>query len=329
MTYKQEEHQKLAKKFQDEVKDMPTFIVGFFYTFKGQKTQNVYLVYIRLFLKWLIEQHIIEKKELKDITPNDMKKLDKDILTHYFYCLHNGIGMKANSLTTIQTKINIFHKLWNYFIKEKYVDNNIIDLIDRGAFKPDSNHKITLPSDEELKTLYKQIDNINNDFVSIRNLAITKLFLGSGIRLSELVGLDLNDLHLNNVSPYIEVIPKGNAEHKTRVNIAEETRQTLVEYIKHRNNRPNSNLTPAVFISSRSPQRISISTIHQFFRNCSNNTIHPHILRHLLGTTLWEKTGDIELVKEQLGHKHIQTTSNFYVQVKHEKLYEALSSINV
>lgn len=340
MCYKEEKHKKILIKMEKELRDVPNFISNFFVRYKSAVTKKYTWGFIRALLNWLIGKQYIQKNSLAEITPEDIQRIIPEHIIEYFQNLQNGIGGQANSLESINTKKNVFSAFWSYLVKRKYVQENIIR--DEGLkvrFKPEKKERdVKVPTEEQLEEF---ISNLyygnNNEFNIIRNVTIVKVFLGSGIRSEELINLDLKDLYLEGGKrtngkytdkPFINVLGKGNIETYESVFISQEAKHYLEEYLQSREllvkeNNVNDN---ALFLSNEK-RRISKGAIDNLFKKYSNNAINPHMLRHWMGTELYNKTKDIVLVQKQLRHSSLETAAKYYVHIDEDSLAEAIENI--
>ena len=142
-----------------------------------------------------------------------------------------------------------------------------------------------------------------------RDLAILTLLLGTGIRVSECVGLDLDDVDFKNNG--IKIHRKGGAE--VIVYFGDEVRQALLGYMEERNQiEALDGSTNALFLSLKK-SRINVRSVENLVKKyaklvTSLKNITPHKLRSTYGTALYRETGDIYLVADVLGHKDDNTT---------------------
>lgn len=145
-----------------------------------------------------------------------------------------------------------------------------------------------------------------NDLLSVRDRAILELFYSSGLRLSELVDLDINDLDLRDA--LITVTGKGS---KTRtLPVGSFAIKALAQWLQIRGNlNPTSS---AVFLSIRgtrlAPRSVQARLKKYSLQQGIGQNIHPHMLRHSFASHLLESSGDLRAVQELLGHANISTT---------------------
>ena len=163
-----------------------------------------------------------------------------------------------------------------------------------------------LPKAVDADRLQRLFNISGNDWLSVRDLAMLELFYSSGLRLSELVGLDRGDLDLTDA--LVTVTGKG---RKTRtLPIGQYAIEALRHWLQCRNEVYSD--SEAVFISKRG-QRISPRTVQQRLNKHAlqqdlGQPIHPHMLRHSFASHLLESSSDLRAVQELLGHANISTT---------------------
>ena len=163
-----------------------------------------------------------------------------------------------------------------------------------------------LPKAVDADRLQQYLDIEGDDWLTLRDRAMLELFYSSGLRLSELVGLDKHDLDLRDA--LVTVHGKGS---KTRtVPVGRYALKALTQWLQCRDEVVSEG--PAVFISQRG-QRISPRTVQQRLKKYSlqqglGQSIHPHMLRHSFASHLLESSGDLRAVQELLGHANISTT---------------------
>lgn len=151
-----------------------------------------------------------------------------------------------------------------------------------------------------------------------RDIAILTLFLGTGIRISELVGIDLDDIDFN-INGF-KITRKGG--NQTILYFSQEVADTLQDYICERNSNEKLAKEPALFVSLQD-KRITVRAVQNLVKKYASITtplkhITPHKLRSTYGTNLYKETNDIYVVAEVLGHKDINTTKKHYAAISDE-----------
>ena len=329
MCYKADKHKHLSIKLSEKLSDVPLFISDFFDRYKSAATKNSNWGYIRDLLQWLIEKNYIKKENISQITTEDMDKITSNHVIKYLNELKDGITGRKNSLDSLCTKKNVFSAFWGYLFMNKYVTDNIIRHIPSHLYKSEVTQKeVIVPTDEQVEDFLNNLNSGNgNEFNIIRNIAIVKLIMGSGIRSEELINLDVNDLHLDEERPYIMVLGKGKIEQYDKVYVSKEAKECVEEYLIERNIfvRENNVESSGLFLSNER-KRMSKTAIDNFFGRYSSN-ITPHQLRHWHGTKLYETTKDIVKVQRQLRHSSLETAAKYYVHIDETDIADAVAEL--
>ncbi len=163
-----------------------------------------------------------------------------------------------------------------------------------------------------------------------RDLALLTLLLGTGIRVSECVGLNISDIDFNVNG--IKIIRKGGTE--VIVYFGNEVKTALLEYLEKRKKIiPNSGHEDALFLSLQH-KRLSVRSVQNLVKKYSKlvttlKNISPHKLRSTYGTNLYRETGDIYLVADVLGHKDVNTTKKHYAEIEDERRRMAAKAVTL
>jgi site-specific recombinase XerC len=326
MCYKTEKQKKEKLKLKEKINDLPKFIKDYFSYLNSNVTKLNNCGIIRSFLEWLISEGII-KNSIVNITPSDLSLVTDIDLIEYLSGLNN-------SLSSINTKKNVISGFWAYLLDKEYVKTNIVNKKLHDKFKA-KDKEVVVPTDEDIYQFIVNINNIKNETIALRNIAIVRLFMGSGIRIEELVGLDVIDLHFENEDePYVVVMGKGIQDEDDKQNVAinKAAMDAINDYLQVRNTIPDIKETKALFISEQLNKetgkrtRVAQSSIQDFFRKYSNGAIHPHLLRHYAGTKMYENSNDIVAVAAQLRHGDVNTSRKFYIKNNKSATYKALNS---
>lgn len=326
MCYKDESQNKAALKLEKKLQDIPEFIKNYFVFLPSNKTKLTNWSYIRQMLEWLISQGIV-KNNLNNLVPDDLNNVTDVHIVKYLDGLKSGLYGKKNSYTTIETKKNVFSGFWSYLFEKEFVNKNIITKQVSNKYKVKEDREVTIPTEDEVEQFVGNLESIRSEIIAIRNIAIVKLFMGSGLRIEELVGLDIKDLKVdNNGNPFVSIMGKGEQNEQTEIPISKSAFGYVNDYLKIRGLKEDIQQSNPLFISERG-DRLAQSSIQDFFREYSNGTIHPHVLRHYAGTMLYKASGNnLEMVREQLRHKDVNTTARYYVKNDKAATFEALNS---
>ena len=244
------------------------------------------------------------KRDLKQFSEWLIAKDNDSILTadslsirNWVASLHRqGMGGK-----TLQRKLSSLRSFYQYLVRNHYLKNN--PAVDIRAPKSAR----TLPKTLDPDTLTQLLAIKSNDILAVRDCAIMELFYSSGLRLSELVDLDIDSIDLQECT--LRAIGKGN---KTRVlPIGKKAVDALNIWLRRRADMAHSEEI-SLFVSKRGT-RISTRSVQQrldYWRKKQGleQHIHPHKLRHSFASHILESSGDLRAVQELLGHADISTT---------------------
>ena len=317
MCYKIEVQIKNAEKLNRKLDELnaPQFLRDYLNELESKSGALNYLVAIKDFLQWLIENNIINKKSISGIEVSDFSDLRPQNISSYLrYKETNGM-----SPTTTETRKNIIKSfiqdIYSYrecLLREVY--NNIEDFYKMIKYKgiPSGNNLTKkLPTEKQLNDMEEKIMWKKDIPVRNRNIAIFRVLRGTGIRESELAGLDLSDLHLDEEMPYITILGKGvyrEMQNRT-VYLSGSALKALSEWLEYRNTLDNIVDTEAVFIN-KNGTRTTERNIKQIFENYGNG-ITPHMMRHYYASVM-NQNGNLAFVQQQLGHSSVNTTVNNY-----------------
>lgn len=317
MCYKIEVQNKNAEKLNKKLDELnaPKFLRDYLNELESKNGALNYLVAIKDFLQWLIENNIINKKLISEIEVSDFSDLRPQNISSYLrYKEMNGM-----SPTTTETRKNIIKSfiqdIYSYrdcLLREVY--SNIEDFYKMIKYKgiPSGNNLTKkLPTEKQLNDMEEKIMWKKDIPVRNRNIAIFRVLKGSGIRESELAGLDLSDLHLDEEMPYITILGKGvyrEMQNRT-VYLSGSALKALKEWLEYRSTLDNIVDTEAVFVN-KNGTRTTERNIKQIFENYGNG-ITPHMMRHYYASIM-NQNGNLAFVQQQLGHSSVNTTVNNY-----------------
>ncbi len=247
--------------------------------------------------------------EKKDLTPAD---IDLDLIRAFMGDLHR----KGQSRSSASRKLSALRTFMKYLKREGWIENDPASL----AVSPKREQKVPAHlSMDEMSSLLDMPDT--SQPLGRRDRAILELFYASGLRLSELVGLDLDDMNLT--ARMVRVMGKGGKERL--VPFTETAKRTLREWLTDRASlrsallkaqgpRPKAEREP-VFVNARGGRLTGRSVqrlVARYVSGCSTRFgISPHALRHSFATHLLQNGADLRAIQELLGHVQLSTTQRY------------------
>ncbi len=310
----------------DYKNDCPSYLTEFLFYLKvvkglAERTVDAYYIDLRLFLRYIKIQNKLVNPETDfeqiKISDVSIEFLQKFTLNDAYEFLYYTSNVRSNSTATRARKTSALKQFFNYLHKKA----NLLSANPMAELEiPDVKNKLPkfLSLENSLELLAK-IETSN----TLRDYAIITLFLNCGMRLSELVGLNLRDISFENST--LRLLGKGNKERIIYMNDA--CKVAIDNYIKN-----GRKITPkeqnALFLSKQN-SRISKRRVQQIVEEClfaaglDNQGITTHKLRHTAATLMYQH-GDVDalILKEILGHKSIATTE-IYTHISNENLKKA------
>lgn len=340
MDYRKSLEIELSKKLKNILKELPSFCKDFFLSISQTtsiKTRLGYAYDLRVFFLFLSQEiDIFFEKEISNFTINDMEKITYktidiflDYLTYYQKENITEEGTFVADYTNAEMgksrKLSAVRRLFAYLYKVELVSSNPAELVDTP--KIHEKNIICLEPDEVAKLLDLIEDGTNltenqkryHNYTKLRDFAIVTLILGTGMRVSECVGINISDIDFSING--IKVIRKGGNE--SILYFGDEVYNALNNYLNEREKIiPLEEHKEALFLSMQK-KRINVKTVQNLVKKYSKmvtplKKISPHKLRSTYGTTLYEETGDIYLVADALGHSDVNTTKKHYAKMSDE-----------
>ena len=237
-------------------------------------------------------KEIIDK--FNDSFDKSIKKITTEEIRSY---LSNYKEMSTCGSTTIDNIRRVLSSFFSWLEDEDYIIKSPIRRI----------HRIKTPTTVKEVLTDENLEKLRDECENIRDLSLIELLISTGMRVGELVNLNISNLNFEDRSCI--VLGKGKKERE--VYFDAKTKLHLKEYISKRNDNND-----ALFVSLREPhQRLSISGIELIVRNLGVNTninkVHPHKFRRTLATMAIDKGMPVEQVQKLLGHVKIETTMHY------------------
>lgn len=343
--YHNQQKIKYTQTLREILDTLPGFCKDYFRSIEqttSAKTKINYAYDVRIFFNYLTKNNpLYAKSSMKDITLDDLDKIqaiDIEEYQEYLKFYYNKDKEYTNDKPGISRKMSSLRSFFNYYYKHQFISSNPAKLVDM----PKLNEKAIIRLDaDEVASLLDFIEEgsigltdkqkVFYEKTKIRDLAIITLLLGTGIRVSECVGLDLNDVDFKNNG--IRVIRKGGNE--MIVYFGDEVEEALKNYIYLNRNQIATldGHENALFLSLQK-RRISVRAVENLVKKYTkyitpNKNITPHKLRSTYGTTLYNETNDIYLVADVLGHKDVNTTRKHYAQMDDNIRRKAANAVSL
>ena len=336
ITYHEQTYMDNIRKLREVLKTLPAFAKDYFRAIEpttSTKTRISYAYDIRIFFQFLISQNPSLAKigipNLNVSVLDQLKPIDIEEYMEYLklYDSPNDQTTITNGERGLKRKISSLRSFYTYYYKRQAIETNPVQLVDM----PKIHDKAIIRLDAgETAALLDYIEHCGDQLTGqrkayyektkLRDLAIVTLLLGTGIRVSECVGLDVEDIDFRNNG--IRLIRKGGSEMV--VYFGPEVEKALKDYLEARKAiSPLEGHEHALFYSTQR-KRIGIQAVENLVKKYSKlvtnlKNITPHKLRSTYGTNLYRETGDIYLEADVLGHKDVNTTKKHYAALEDER----------
>lgn len=331
-TYHEQERNKCTLELRELQNELPKFLRDYFRGIGNStapRTQIGYAIDLRTFFEFVKDNNSTYRDvDMHDIGIDILSQLNAQDIEEYLdylkYYVKNGHEY-TNDERAIKRKLSALRSMYNYFHKKRIIDENPVLQVDMPKL-----HKkqiIRLDNDEvdDLLNVVESGDRLTkkqaecHDKLKVRDMAILTLLLGTGMRVSECVGINLEDVDY--INDRIKIVRKGGYE--SFVYYGEEVRQALLDYMEERDEidalEGHKN---ALFLSSQR-RRITVRSVELLVKKYASTVtakhITPHKLRSTYGTNLYKETGDIYLVADVLGHSDVNTTRKHYAELEEDR----------
>lgn len=311
--------------------DLPDYVKDYFDYCDGTlgRSYNTMISYaynIRNFFQFLIDRNSLIS-EYSDITIdmlNQINALDMQKYMSYLRLHMTEYETVHNEAKARAQKLSCMRAFFQYLVTFKGLSMNVAKLIDRP--KAELEKKRPLTSDETVELLNNVKACVGKpeslfylENTKYRNIAIITTLAYTGIRVSELCNLNIDDINRNTMT--IHVTRKGGKEEDVLIN--DVVRKAIDRYIDFER-QPYDDANRALFLSSRhaTGDRLSVRSVERMIKAYGDTIgehVTPHTLRRTFGTKLYNQTGDLYLTATALGHKNIQTTKDFYTTMSEER----------
>lgn len=324
--YHDEQNKENIVKLRAVLDTLPPFCKTFFRgieEYTSTRTRLAYAYDIRLFFEFLHEQNsICAKMEIRDFPLSLLDNLTRMDIEEYleYLTLYQKDGRDiTNDERGRARKLASLRSFYNYFYENEYIEKNPAALVplpkrpEKEIIRLEPNEVAILLDQVEDGTKLTKKELEYHKKTKVRDVALLTLLLGTGIRVSECVGLDISDVNFDVGG--IKIRRKGGYE--AVVYFGEEVEDALLNYMKQREHIiPAEGNENALFLSLQN-RRMAVRSVENLVKKYASRVtslkkITPHKLRSTYGTSLYQSTNDIYLVADVLGHKDVNTTRKHY-----------------
>ncbi len=346
-TYHEQKQIDQTIRLREVLKTLPPFAKDFFRAIEPRSSARTRINYaydIRVFFHFLMEVNPVYRNySIEQFKVQDLERIEPVDIEEYMEYLkvYNRSGddeLITNGERGLKRKMSALRSFYNYYFTRQAISNNPTLLVDM----PKLHDKAIIRLDaDEVAMLLDFVESAGDKLTGQaltyynktknRDLAIMTLLLGTGIRVSECVGLDINDVDFKNNG--ITVTRKGG--NQMVVYFGDEVAEALLNYLEcdRKNITPLSGHENALFLSTQK-RRMGVQAVENMVKKYAkqvtpNKKITPHKLRSTYGTSLYKETGDIYLVADVLGHKDVNTTKKHYAAIDEDRRKLAASAVKL
>lgn len=344
LSFSEETDKKNIQKLRSLLLNLPPYCKDFFRGIEPNtqsRTRIAYAYDLNVFFRYLLAENP-EAARYGDVTKIPLELIEQiqptDIEEYMEYLKYRDEDGKEifNRERAIMRKIASLRTFYNYFYRTMRIDNNPMQRV----MMPKLHEKEIIRLDvDEVALMLDEVekgDNLSDrqkrfhEKTKVRDVAIMTLMLGTGIRVSECIGLNIEDVDFKNDG--IRIHRKGGKE--TTVYFGDEVEKALKDYMETRKSMmPQTGHEDALFLSLQM-KRMSVKSVELLVKKYARivtplKKITPHKLRSTYGTNLYRETGDIYLVADVLGHSDVNTTKKHYAALEEERKRNARNAVKL
>lgn len=341
--YHEEQNKQNIIKLRAVLDTLPPFCKSFFRgieEYTSTRTRLAYAYDIRLFFEFLHDTNSICKKmEITDYPLsllNELTRMDIEEYLEYITLYQKDGKDITNEERGKSRKLASLRSFYNYYFQNEMIDKNPAALVplpkkhDKEIIRLEPNEVAILLDQVEDGTKLTKKELEYHKKTKVRDIALLTLLLGTGIRVSECVGLDISDVNFEVGG--IKIRRKGGYE--AVIYFGDEVETALLDYLEEREHIiPCEGHENAFFLSLQN-RRIAVRSVENLVKKYASRVtslkkITPHKLRSTYGTTLYKESGDIYLVADVLGHKDVNTTRKHYAALEDERRRSAVKYVHL
>lgn len=332
------------KKLRQIIRELPPFCVEYFRGIEprtSSRTRIAYAYDLTVFFDFLKKENpFFGKLERMDVKLEYMDQITVSDLEEYMEYLKYRFNEQNQEITNkergIMRKVSSLKSFYNYFFRIEKLTTNPAALVQLPKLHDKEIIRLDIDEVALLLDEVEQGDNLTekqkafHNRTRIRDLALLTLLLGTGIRVSECVGLDIDDVDFKNGG--IHIHRKGGKE--VTIYFGTEVEDALQDYLDERFGIAAVPGSESALFLSLQRKRITVRSVENLVKKYARivtplKKITPHKLRSTYGTNLYRETGDIYLVADVLGHSDVNTTKKHYAALEDERRRSARNAVKL
>ena len=342
-SYHDQVNKENIEKMRAVLQELPKFCKQFFRGIENTtstRTRLGYALDLRIFFEFIQQNNnALRRTPIREYPLSLLDQLGREDIEEYLDYLelyYKDDKEYRNDERGKSRKLASLRSMYHYFYTSELIEKDVAALVpmpklhEKEIIRLDPDEVATLlelvENGEELTETEKRYHRVTKT----RDLALLTLLLGTGIRVSECVGLNLNDVDFKNGG--IRIVRKGGYE--AVVYFGEEVEDALLDYWNERTHKTAATGHEDALFLSMQNKRISVRAVEKLVKKYASKVtslkkITPHKLRSTYGTNLYRETGDIYLVADVLGHKDVNTTRKHYAAQQEENRRRAAKAVKL
>ena len=347
LNYSEKVDRENIRRLREMISELPPYCRTYFRGIEPRtqsRTRIAYAYDLRIFFQYLMDENPVIAKcgGIRNITLDMLGQLTPTDIEEYMEYLKyrpaedNPQGGVMNRETGVKRKVSSLKSFYKYLYQKEMVENDpaarvlMPKLHEKEIIRLDVDEVALMLDQAESGDRLTERQKAFHEKTKIRDLAILTLLLGTGIRVSECVGLDVNDVDFRNDG--IRVHRKGGKEQV--VYFGDEVEEALLNWLEEREHiSPAEGSEEALFLSLQN-RRMNVRSVENMVKKYARTAaplkkITPHKLRSTYGTSLYRETGDIYLVADVLGHNDVNTTRKHYAALQEDRRRSARNKVRL
>jgi len=345
LTYSQQRALALVKQTREILTELPTMCADFIRAIEPTTqplTRYVYCCDLKVFFGFLLKElPAFADKSVVALTPADISLITARDLHIYLEYLSLYMNESDEAVTNAESgrmrKLASLRTFYKYLFMNELITTDVSRLVSMPKRHEKPILRMEIDEVARMLDLVETGDGMSkrqqkyNEQTKVRDLAILSLFLGTGIRVSELVGIDISDVDFN-INGFTVTRKGGN---QAVLYFPDEVGDALKAYLDQRQDiEAEPGHENALFLSLQR-KRLGVRSIENMVKKYATlaaplkKRLSPHKLRSTFGTNLYQETGDIYLVADVLGHTDVNTTRKHYAAMLDDRRRMAAKSVKL